>query len=107
MGITLDVAREKIREGKFMERDLEQIVKVGIICKKENKLRTVFNNILGIRTYLCNKIKRNPRYFVMNSSAVCNIEIGTLFHGSCTYDYSVPPPPAPKMKKARSTQWFW
>ena len=55
MGITLDVAREKIREGKFMERVLEQIVKVGIICKEENKLRIVFNNILGIRTYLCNK----------------------------------------------------
>ena len=85
LNMTLDNAVQFLQEGTLTKEHLINIVKNGAFIRKEKDLKTVFNYILEISTYLYDQITLNPEYFNLNSTAVRNIEIGTLFHGSCNY----------------------
>lgn len=75
----------KFQKGTLSEEYLRKVVKEGTFKKRESDLRTVFDHILEISTYLYNQIQLKAQYFDMNSTVVRNIRIGTLFHGSCKY----------------------
>ena len=82
LNMTLDNAVQFLQEGTLTKEHLINIVKNGAFIRKEKDLKTVFNYILEISTYLYDQITLNPEYFYLNSTAVHNIQIGTLFYGS-------------------------
>ena len=86
----------KFQKGRLTEEYLTKVVKEGTFQKRERDLKTVFDYILEISTSLYNDIQLKRQYFDMNSTAVRNIRIGTLFHGSCTYQ-------SPKLRDTWST----
>ena len=72
-----------IIDGFFMGRCLFDIAQ-SVFYKQSQDLRTIFEYIFEISTYLYNRIQLHSQYFDMNSTVVRNIRLGTLFHGYCT-----------------------
>ena len=72
-----------IIDGFFMGRCLFDIAQ-SVFYKHSQDLRTIFEYIFEISTYLYNRIQLHSQYFDMNSTVVSNIRLGTLFHGYCT-----------------------
>ena len=100
---SLKKAWKLIRAKKLSKTDFRDFIKHGAFHKKEQDLNKVFYYIIEICTYLNTNIQQNPKFFKMNSTVVRNIEIGTLFNGSCRYIERTPPPkPSPKKRTLRN-----
>ena len=72
-----------IIDGLFMGRCLFDIAQF-VFYKTHRDLRTIFEYIFEISTYLYNRIQLHSQYFDLRSTVVRNIQLGTLFHGYCT-----------------------
>jgi hypothetical protein len=92
-----------LRANKLSKTEFREFIKYGAFHKKQQTLKTIFNYIIEICTYLHTNIKQNPKLFKMNSTVVRNIELGTLFHGSCMHRERTPPPPPKKPSPKKRT----
>ena len=73
------------QKNKLTEAEFENAVKKGAYKKKAATLKTVFNDIFTISTYLYDQIQLNPVWFDLKSDVVRQIQTCTMFNGYCTY----------------------
>ena len=73
------------QKNKLTEAEFENAVKKGAYKKKAATLKTVFNDIFTISTYLYDQIQLNPVWFDLKSDVVRQIKTCTMFNGYCTY----------------------
>ena len=93
---SLKKAWNLIRANKLSKTDFREFIKHGAFHKREQGLNKVFYYIIEICIHLFTNIQQNPQFFKMNSTVVRNIQLGTLFNGSCRYIERTPPPPPKK-----------
>jgi hypothetical protein len=72
-------------KNKLTETEFVNAVKKGAYMRKATTLKTVFNDIFTISTYLYDQIQLNPVWFDLKSDVVRQIKTCTMFNGYCTY----------------------
>jgi hypothetical protein len=83
----VDKLLKRKEKKKLTETEFVDAVKKGAYKKKAATLKTVFNDIFTISTYLYDQIQLNPVWFDLKSAVVRQIQTCTMFNGYCTYIY--------------------
>ena len=81
----IDKLIKRKEKKKLTETEFVNAVKKGAYMRKATTLKTVFNDIFTISTYLYDQIQLNPVWFDLKSDVVRQIKTCTMFNGYCTY----------------------